>query len=98
PADAIGRSIGVQTRFLLAVQLGVAAGQGFVAGLGRGGRIFVTKRREVVRPLARPDDVVLLRTIELEQPELRLREPQAIAALGVASEFGMVGMGRLFLL
>ena len=64
PVDAVGRLVRVETAR--------AQGDRLVALVRPAVGVRVLERREVVEPRRRPDDVVLLRAVELEQPQLGL--------------------------
>ena len=57
--------------------------QGFVALIRRSIRIGVLERREVVRPLVYPDDVVGPRTVELMDVQRRASPVDSVAAFGI---------------
>src|SRR5262249_27401797 len=64
-------------------------------------RVGVLERREVIKALRCPDDVVLLRAAKLEEAQLGSNPVEAVLALGVASdersggELGSLLVGQL---
>src|SRR4051812_37079808 len=67
----------------------MAARNRLVAGVGAAVGVRVLERREAMRAVSVPDDVVLLRTIELEQAKLRFRPMDAVLAFGIARDLAV---------
>ena len=78
PMDTVGRLERKKAAFCQ------ESAQRLVAGLGRTVRAKVFERCEVVNPHTVPHDVVLLRTVELEQAENRFRPPDSVPAFRIA--------------
>ena len=84
PMNRVGRLEGVQP-----VRLAADA-ERLVLRTGRAFRVRVAERHERVRPDAVPHDVVLLRAIPFEQPQLRLRPMHAVRAIGITIDVARV--------
>ena len=88
PVDSVGRRKGDQTGL-------PGSAECLVPLVGRGGRIRIDKRREIVTaPMPRQHDVVVLRPLHLEQAQLGPRPVDPVAALGDASDFHVQRMPR----
>ena len=85
PMDAVGRDVEEEA-------FRVRSADGLEALFGRAGGIRVEERREIVGArVSHPDDVVLLRTVEFEDAEIRFPPMDAVVAFGVA---GDIRVGR----
>ena len=88
PVDPVGRN---HPDHPLQGAVGLPRGQCLVPFLGWSLGIGVQEDHEVVVAEAVPDDVVLLRPVELHQPQRRPGPGPAVPALDVAGHLGMFG-------
>ena len=91
PSQAICRAVDIESVavFLISLSQGSPAGDGLVLCRRIRGRILVLEDGEVVRADSVPDDVVGLRSVKLNQPQIRFFPMNSVPAFGITGDLGM---------